>query len=66
MTPQVPCKGMTSDCIKQMGCVAVTALPAHFLSHESIVQYSAIEYWSSMSELAGLDHEPEPLPPRMA
>jgi hypothetical protein len=62
--PMAPCKGMTPDCIKQMGCLTVTGLPAHFLTYESTVQYSAINYWTATSELAGLDHEPEPLPPR--
>jgi hypothetical protein len=65
-TPTAPCKGMTADCIKQMGCVTVAGLPAHFLIHESAVQYSAIDYWASFSKLVSLDPEPEPLPPRTA
>jgi hypothetical protein len=62
--PMPPCKGMTPDCIKLMGCVTVTALPARFLTHEMTVQYSTVAYWKASSKLAGLDHEPEPLPPR--
>jgi hypothetical protein len=62
--PMAPCKGMTPDCIKAMGCVTVSALPAHFLTHESTIQYSTIDYWTSFSKLISLDHEPEPLPPR--
>jgi hypothetical protein len=62
--PMPPCKGMTPDCIKLMGCVTVTALPARFRIHEITVQYSAVDYWTVSSELASLDHEPEPLPPR--
>ena len=65
-TPMAPCKGMTADCIKQMGCVTVAALPVPFTTHETVVQYGAIDYWSSHSELVSLDHEPEPLPPRTA
>jgi hypothetical protein len=64
MKPMTPCKGMTPDCIKAMGCVTVSALPAHFLTHESTMRYSAIDYWTSHSKLAGLDRQPEPLPPR--
>jgi hypothetical protein len=64
MTPMTPCKGMTPDCIKQMGCVTMSALPVHFFVDGSIVQYSAIDYWTFLSKLASLDREPEPLPPR--
>jgi hypothetical protein len=62
--PMTPCKGMTPDCIRQMGCVTVSALPAHLLIYEATVQYSIIDYWTAMSKLASLDREPEPLPPR--
>jgi hypothetical protein len=62
--PMAPCKGMTPDCIKLMGCVTVSALPARYLTHELAVQYSMIGYWASFSKLASLDREPEPLPPR--
>jgi len=64
--PMAPCKGMTADCIKQMGCVTVQALPAHFSAHESAVEYGAVDYWASHGELVSLDHEPEPIPPRTA
>jgi hypothetical protein len=64
--PVAPCKGMTADCIKQMGCVTAAALPVPFITHESIVQYGAIDYWASHSKLVSLHHEPEPLPPRTA
>ncbi len=63
-TKPMPCKGMTADCIKQMGCVTATALPAPFLTHASTVRYSAVDYWTPVIRLAGLIHEPEPLPPR--
>ena len=64
--PMAPCKGMTADCIKQMGCVTVAALPVPFSAHESAVEYGAVDYWASHAELVSLDHEPEPLPPRTA
>ena len=60
----MPCKGMTPDCIKQMGCVTVTALPAQIGSNEIAVRFSAVDYWMAGSKLAGLVREPEPLPPR--
>jgi hypothetical protein len=65
--PMMPCKGMTPDCIKQMGCIDITALPAtRAPGHELIVTYSVVDYWSSSSTLASLDPEPEPIPPRTA
>jgi hypothetical protein len=64
--PTAPCKGMTAEGIKQMGCVSVQALPAHFSAHESAVEYGAVDYWSSHGELVSLVPEPEPLPPRTA
>ncbi|MET1027306.1 MAG: hypothetical protein ABWY00_09075 [Dongiaceae bacterium] len=62
--PGAPCKGMTKDCVDQMGCIAVTALPAPFLIHETAVRYSAVDYWVSLARLDSLDLVPEPLPPR--
>ncbi|HZX82576.1 MAG TPA: hypothetical protein VFF19_03345 [Reyranella sp.] len=62
--PGAPCQGMTKDCIDQMGCIAVTALPAHFLIHDSTVRYSSVDYRVSPARLDSLDLVPEPLPPR--
>ena len=62
--PMAPCRGVTPDCMKHMGCVTISVLPAHFQSHETAVQYSVIGYWASVSKLAGVDREPEHLPPR--
>jgi hypothetical protein len=62
--PMVPCKGMTPDCIKQIGCVADIGLPIRVASHESAARFSAVEYWNTWSEATGLIRAPEPLPPR--
>ena len=64
--PMAPCKGMTPDCIKQMGCVVDVALPARRVSSDVTVPLSTIAYWSAWFEMAGLIREPEPLPPRTA
>ena len=61
-----PCKGMTPDCIKMMGCVTISALPAHFVSAESAVEYRTVIYWTADPELAGQTPAPEPQPPRTA
>jgi hypothetical protein len=63
-SPMVPCKSMTPDCIKQMGCVTDIGLPVRVASDESAVHFSAIEYWNIRSEVTGFIHAPEPLPPR--
>jgi hypothetical protein len=62
--PMAPCKGMTPDCIKQMGCVTAVALPARFASHAFAVHFTTVDYWSAPSKLATLVRTPEPLPPR--
>ena len=63
-TPMMPCKGMTPDCIKQMGCVADAGLPVRLVSHEAAVHSSNVNYWNTRFEVTGLIHAPEPLPPR--
>ena len=63
-TPMPPCKGLTSDCIKLMGCVVDVALPARLLVADVAVAFSTVAYWSAGSAMAGLIRAPEPLPPR--
>jgi hypothetical protein len=63
-TPMAPCKGMTPDCIKQMGCVADVGLPARLAGLESAVRFSMVDYWSAWSAMAGVDRAPDPMPPR--
>jgi hypothetical protein len=63
-TPMAPCKGMTPDCIKVMGCVTDVALPARLISHEFAAQFTTVNYWTAVSALADLVSTPEPLPPR--
>jgi hypothetical protein len=62
--PMTPCKGMTPDCIKLMGCITDVALPAPFMSHAFTVRFAAVDYWPALLELAELVSTPEPLPPR--
>jgi len=64
--PMAPCKGLTPDCVKQMGCVVDVALPARLASTDVTVPLSTVAYWSAWSAMAGLIHAPEPLPPRTA
>lgn len=63
-SPMVPCKGMTPDCMKQMGCVTNAGLPVRVLRHGSAAPFSAVEYWIIRSDATGFTDRPEPLPPR--
>lgn len=60
----MPCKGMTPDCIKQMGCVTATALPVQIVGSDVAARFSTIDYWTARSAFVGLVREPELLPPR--
>jgi hypothetical protein len=62
--PMLPCKGLTPDCIKQMGCLVAVALPARPAGTEFAVPFSMVDYWPAWSAMAGADRTPEPLPPR--
>lgn len=63
-TPMAPCKGLTPDCIKQMGCVVDVAVPARLAATAVVFASSPVAYWSALSLMAGVSRQPEPLPPR--
>jgi hypothetical protein len=62
--PMAPCDGTAVDCIKHLACAPAPAIPSHVLIDQSTASFGAIDYWTSSSKLASLDHIPEPLPPR--
>ena len=62
--PMGPCKGMTPNCIKLMGCVSIVALPVRLTGADTPISYSRVAYWSGSSVMAGVNTHPEPLPPR--
>lgn len=64
--PMAPCKGLTPECIKQMGCIVTVALPARLADIVTAVLFSPVAYWSARSEMIGVTREPDPLPPRTA
>jgi hypothetical protein len=64
--PMMPCKGMTPDCIKQMGCVESSALPSRLNSSDFATHYSPVIYWTASSRMDGLIRKPDPFPPRTA
>ncbi len=63
-TPMAPCKGLTPDCIKQMGCVVDVAVPVRLAATDAVFASSPVAYWSALSLMAGVGRRPEPLPPR--
>lgn len=64
--PTAPCKGLTPECMKQMGCVANVALPIRLADSDTSFVFSPVTYWSPRSLMAGVARTPEPLPPRTA
>ena len=64
--PMAPCKGLTPECIKQMGCVANVALPVRLAGANTVFALSPVTYWSARSLMAGVARAPELLPPRTA
>ena len=64
--PFAPCKGLTSECVKQMGCVANAALPTRIVNDDVTFAFSLVSYWSTGSEMTGMAQKLEPFPPRTA
>ena len=62
----IPCKAMTPDCLRHMGCATSPALPAPLLADSGHNRYRSVAYWTALPKLASLVREPEPLPPRTA
>lgn len=60
----MPCKGMTTDCIKQLGCVADVAMSARLAGIEPASLSEPVGYWSAGFDRASFVSTPEPLPPR--
>jgi hypothetical protein len=60
--PLLPCKGMTADCIKQMGCIGFPDLPqASILA--TPVAYAAVDYGQFRQTSVGLSRKPDLDPP---
>jgi len=64
--PMAPCKGLTPECVKQMGCVANVALPIRLADRATSFVFSPVTYWSARFLMTGVARSPDPLPPRTA
>jgi hypothetical protein len=60
----MPCKGLTPECVKQMGCVTIPAVAERFVFNSVNVSYTRVVYWSLASDAEGLSSKPDLLPPR--
>jgi len=60
---QVPCKGISLDCAKQVGCISSPALPAPSTALWSPTAYGRVAYWSPLASRAGLSIKPDLFPP---
>jgi hypothetical protein len=54
-----PCTGIMLDCVKQMGCLGIAALPDRSGAVYVPVAYSLVAYWSPGPALSGRDVEPD-------
>lgn len=60
--PLLPCKGVTPDCIKQMGCIGFPDLPqASVLA--TPVAYAVVDYRQFRQTSVGLSRKPDLFPP---
>ena len=59
----LPCKGIMLDCVKQMGCLGIPALPDRSDAVSVPVMYSVVSYSSPSPVLSGRDIEPDLFPP---
>jgi hypothetical protein len=60
---QVPCKGISLDCAKQLGCISSQALPAPSTALGSPTAYGCVAYWPPLAWRAGLSLKPDLIPP---
>ena len=63
MPVPLPCKGIMLDCVKQMGCLGIPALPDRSAAVSVPVAYNAVAYWAPCPALSGQDVEPDLFPP---
>jgi hypothetical protein len=58
-----PCKGISLDCAKELGCMSSPALPASSSALASPTVYGRAAYWPPLTSRAGLSIKPDLFPP---
>jgi hypothetical protein len=61
--PLLPCKGVTADCIKQMGCIGFPDLPQGSALAAPVAYYAAVDYRYFQQTSDGLSLKPDLFPP---
>jgi hypothetical protein len=59
----LPCKGNMLDCVKQMGCLGIPALPDRSAAVSVPIAYSIVAYWAPCPALSGQNVKPDLFPP---
>src|ERR1700730_12087901 len=59
---QVPCKGISLDCAKELGCMSSPALPSSSALASPTV-YGRAAYWPPLAWRSGLSLKPDLFPP---
>jgi hypothetical protein len=59
----MPSKGMTPECIKQMGCLGTPSLPVRLGAGFAPVTYSRVIYWLPAADGTGRTIKPDLFPP---
>jgi hypothetical protein len=60
----MPCKGMKTGCVTEIGCIFMVSLPAPDLSVTAAVVWSPVAYTVSLEFLVGGSTKPALDPPR--
>jgi len=60
---KVPCKGISLDCAKEVGCISSPALPAPSTALATPTFYARVAYWLPAVSGAGLSIKPDLFPP---
>jgi hypothetical protein len=64
--PHAPCTGHTPNCVDNIGCVTVSALPTSPASIAAPVEWASLDYDLVPESLAGISVRPELSPPILA
>ena len=64
--PHAPCTGHTQNCVDNIGCVTVSALPTSPASIAAPVEWTSLGYDLAPESLAGIFVKPELSPPILA
>lgn len=59
----MPCKGIDSECVKQLRCLGTPSLPLRTGDHFVHFAYGKVAYWTPASFLDGRSIQPDLFPP---